>query len=172
MKKIITVILVSSLFFISGCMNKNDSVVINDENSVKASTLVKNTAWIASDESEVIFTDEEINWYRYQNDHSDNYYSGKYVLYVGKDAVKYITQELSYYGVTKMKLNDLFDRSDLYSVENFVVFDIRYDEFMIDGESSVPQRQLVPWYGFILEDNTYLDVVNMNTGTYYKFSKR
>ena len=43
---------------------------------------------------------------------------------------------------------------------------------VIGGETTVPPRPLVPWYGFILNDGTYLDVVNMNTATYYAFTKK
>ena len=78
---------------------------------------------------------------------------------------------MSEYGITKNELSSVFDSNIDYSEDNFVVFDIRYDKFILDGEEQEIARPLVPWYGFILENNTYLDVANMNTGTYYKFTK-
>lgn len=135
-------------------------------------TEIKITTWIASDGSEVVFGNDTIYWYQKENEHDDNYYYGEFDFYVGEDAVKFITTELSDYGVTKAELEDLFERNEEYNIDNFVVFDIVYDGIIIDGELTVPNRPRVPWYGFILEDNTYLDVANMNTGTYYKFTKK
>lgn len=144
---------------------------IDDIETVDDDSLISNTTWIASDGSEAVFTETEINWYKDSEDHSDNYYSGTYEFYIGEDAIDYVTQDLSEYGITKSELKTLFDKNPEYSKDNFVVFDIRYDEFIMDGEEQVIARPLSPWYGFILEDNTYLDVANMNTGTYYKFTK-
>lgn len=141
----------------------------NYENS---NSLVANTTWIAGDGSEVVFTDERIDWYQNPDDHSDNYYSGEYEVYRGEEAIEYITEELSEYGVTKSELKSLFNRSDLYDESTFVVFDIRYDKFVVSGEQRDIERPLVPWFGFVLEDDTYLDVANMNTSTYYKFTKQ
>ena len=39
----------------------------------------------------------------------------------------------------------------------------------MNGETKKPQTSVAPWYGFVLEDNTYLDIENMNTGSYYGF---
>ena len=130
------------------------------------------TDWIASDGSEVKFGEDSIYWYQKEGVYDDNYYYGEYEFYIGEEAVSFITTDLASYGVTKAELEDLFDRNEEYSVENFVVFDIVYDGLVIDGELTVPSRPQIPLYGFILEDDTYLDVANMNTGTYYKFTKK
>ena len=120
----------------------------------------------------MIFTDSRIDWYRDSPNHEDNFYSGNYKFYIGKEAINYITQNLSEYGVTEDEITSLIDRNDEYNEDNFVVFDIRYDKFVMNGAEQKIARPLVPWYGFILDDNTYLDVANMNTGTYYKFTKK
>lgn len=144
---------------------------INNGINTKSSSLISNTKWKASDGSEVVFTSDRINWYRYSYDHSDNYYSGTYSFHIGKDAVDYITKNLSQYGVTKNELQSLFNRNTTYSEDNFVVFDIRYDKYVVNKKNQTITRPVVPWYGFILNENTYLDVVNMNTSSYYKFTK-
>ena len=144
---------------------------IKNAKSVDGESLISDTTWIASGGSEVVFSKKRINWYQNPEEHSDNYYSGVYKFYIGKEAVDYITKDLSEYGITKNELGSVFDSNIDYSEDNFVVFDIRYDKFILDGEEQEIARPLVPWYGFILEDNTYLDVANMNTGTYYKFTK-
>ena len=165
---IIIILAVLAIFCLGGVVL---NIVKNNDINTKESSLVNNTKWKGSDNSEIEFTNDRINWYRYSYDHSDNYYSGTYSFYIGKDAVDYITNNLSQYGVTKNELESLFNRNTTYSEENFVVFDIRYDKFVINGENQTITRPLTPWYGFILNDNTYLDVANMNTATYYKFTK-
>lgn len=132
---------------------------------------VKGTTWTASDSSEMIFEDDRLYWYKDSSDHNDNYYSGIYKLYVGKEAVDYITTDLSSYGVTKSELEGIFDRNEEYDESNFVVFDINYDKYVLNGKNMTIPRPQVPLYGFILKNNTYLDVANMNTGSYYKFTK-
>lgn len=158
MKKIYSIIMILILFLICGCSNNK--------------SIVANTTWKMSGGSEVIFTNDQIMWYQSPSDHTKNYYAGKYKFYIGKDAVNYIVNDLSEYGVTKDELQNLFDRNEEYSVDNFVVFDIRYNEFDLDGEKQKIERPLVPWFGFILDNNTYLDVANMNTSTYYKMTKQ
>lgn len=139
---------------------------------VKTSSLVKNTTWIGRDGSEVVFTKDRIDWYKSPDDHDDNYYSGEYEMYIGENAVEYITEELSEYGVTKLELIELFLGNNDYEEDRFVVFDIRYDEYVLNGESKEIVKPLVPWYGFISEDGNTLNVVNMNTIGYYQFTKQ
>ena len=140
--------------------------------TLKSSPLMNNTTWIAGDGSEAIFTESRLDWYKSPTDHTDNYYSGEYSFYIGKDAVEYITTKLSSYGITNSELQGIFKRNAEYDESNFVVFDIRYDKFILNGEEQTITRPLVPWYGFLLEDGTFLDVANMNTASYYEFTKK
>lgn len=150
-----------------------DAVTETESKAVPVSSpLMNNTTWTTDDGSEVVFTEDRINWYQSPENHDDNYYSGKYQFYVGQDAVRYITENLSEYGVTKQELEAQFKRSGEYDESCFVVFDIRYDCFMLYGKEQEIERPLVPWYGFLLKDGTFLDVANMNTGTYYPFVKQ
>ena len=138
----------------------------------KASNLLANTTWIARDGSEAIFSEDRLEWYKDEGEHDDNYQNGAYKFYVGAEAVKYITDDLSDYGVTSAELAELFLRNEEYNADNFVVFDINFDKFVMGGEERSIENPRVPWFGFLLEDGTYLDVANMNTGTYYGFTKQ
>lgn len=154
---------------------KKDEVIENKDENITPSVTnnaMANTSWIASDNSEMVFTSISFNWYKDKGVYTDNYYTGTYKFYIGEDAVNYITTELSSYGVTKEELNSLFDRVEEYSVDNFVVFDFSYLTSKLNGQVSTVTENKAPWFGFILKDGTYLDVANMNTGTYYKFNKK
>lgn len=160
MKKIILVILL--VLCITGCNSEKEEQKITR-------TLVENTSWIGADNSEIIFTDTKVSWYQSKYEHDDNYYLGTYEFYIGDEAVKFITTNLSNYNVTENELETLFQQNNNYNRENFVVFNLLYETLTINGETSTLTTSQVPWFGFILEDNTYLDVANMNTGTYYDF---
>lgn len=148
------------------------SVAVETNRRTEPSSLMNHTKWLSDDGSELVFTDERINWYRSMDDHNDNFYSGTFQFYIGQDAIQYLTQSLSEYEVTEADLQALFDRSSEYDQSSFVVFDIRYDQYVVNGTEQVITRNLVPWYGFLLKDGTFLDVANMNTGSYYPFIKQ
>lgn len=159
MKKICIFVMMLMVCLICGC-------------SKNSKNMMANTTWIMDDESEVVFTDDTITWYKESSEHSKNYYAGKYKFYIGRKAVDYIVNDLSEYGVTRDELQDIFDNNDNYNINNFVVFDIRYNEYDLDGVKQIFDRPLNPWFGFILNNNTYLDVANMNTYTYYSLTKQ
>lgn len=163
MKKLYVLLIVLLCLVGCGAKQEKESEKVNE---------MANTTWIASDGSEMIFGETEMNWYKDEGIHDDNYYTGTYEYYRGEKAVDFITTELSEYGVTKQELYDLFERNEDRKEENFVVFNLVYSGIIIGGETTVPTRPLVPWYGFILNDGTYLDVVNMNTASYYSFTKK
>lgn len=137
-----------------------------------SNTLVSNTSWLGKDNSQVVFTKNRIDWYKSADDHKDNYYSGEYKFYTGEDAIKYISEDLKQYGVTREEMEQLLSNNEKYNKNNFVVFDIRYDKYLLNGKEQKITTPLVPWYGFIMEDNTVLHVVNMNNIAYYTFTKQ
>ena len=98
-----------------------------------------NTTWRDSDNSEVIFTNDRITWYQSANNHSDNYYAGNYKYYRGAAAVKYITEDLSEYGVTKdvdssilSSMAPIYCPPNSYAWEHSLVKPI-YNELMENG---------------------------------------
>ena len=130
------------------------------------------TSWVLSDNSEMKFSAVGgFAWYKTKDVYNDNYYSGSYRYYEGKEAVKVITTELSKYAVTEDELQRIFDSSDIYNEENFVVIIVQYSNSLINGQYEA-NTNYIPFYGFMLQDGTFLDIANMNTGNYYKLTKR
>ena len=60
---------------------------------------LNNSIWLSKDDSLVLFTSRGIKWYEKKGEYDNNYYSGKYKLYIGDDAYEYITEDLSNYNV-------------------------------------------------------------------------
>ncbi len=142
-----------------------------DTNNIMLKMFVQNTTWIASDNSEIIFDKDRFNWYLNQNDHTDNVQYGDYVFYVGDLAVEYITKDLKSFGVTNDELVKLFNSNEKYDKSNFVVFNIKLEGYTINGKTTTVNQDIY-WYGFLLNDNKNLQVVNMTTATYYNFIKK
>lgn len=158
MKHIKSLIIILSVILLAGCGKNN---------------LLKDTKWTAKDGSEIIFTSDKVSWYESADNHDDNYYKGSYKFYIGKKAANYLTKDLKSYGITSEELDQLYNlnKGTYYKEENLVVIDIRYDEFKLNGEKQEIKNNHVPMFGFVNDEKEYLDVANMNTGTYYGFSK-
>ena len=159
MRKICGFIIMCMLLFACGCTRKN-------------SNMLANSTWIMGDGSEVVFTNDNIMWYKDPSDHSQNYYDGKYKFYIGKKAIDYVVNDLSEYGVTREKLRNLFDRNEKYNENNFVIISINFNLQDLNGVKNKIDKPSLPWMGFFLNNNTYLDVANMNTYTYYSLTKQ
>ena len=59
---------------------------------------------------------------------------------------------------------------DKYDSSNFVVFSINLEGYTINGTTTTVNKAIY-WYGFLLNNNQTLQVVNMNTATYYNFNR-
>ena len=134
--------------------------------------LVAGTSWMAPDNSCMMFFDEsEYAWYQDKTKTDDNYYAGGYRFYIGEDALEYITVDLEEYGVTREEMLAIIENSELYTLDTFVCMTADNTSFMLDGEEKLADPESISYFGFILEDGTYLYVANMNTGNYYEFIK-
>lgn len=135
--------------------------------------LVAGSAWISGDDhSYMVFLDDGgFAWYQDPKVVNDNYFSGTYEFYAGNDALTYLTVDLAEFGVTKEEILDVILRADLYSLDNLVCFTVNNESFLMNGVEQLSEPKPSYYYGFFLEDRTYLDVANMVTGTYYGFLK-
>lgn len=137
-----------------------------------SNAVIVNTAWIARDESYMVFMEENrYAWYQKKEITDDNYYAGTYEFFMGSAALEHLTVDLADYGVTKEEMQQVFDRNEEYSLDNFVCMTVDNDSFMLNGQEQLEENKEVSYFGFLLEDGTYLDIANMTTGTYYGFTK-
>lgn len=129
--------------------------------------------WRASDGSYLMLADNgTFIWYESERDQTDMFYSGRYAVYFGEDAVEHVTGDLASYGVTRSELDQLFARSDeTMSVDSFCCLVLDNQQLVVDGENTLKEPTLTPCYGFYYEDEEFLDVANMNTGSYWAFTK-
>lgn len=135
--------------------------------------ILAGTSWIAdNDGSQWVFDeDQSFHWYQTKEVTDDNYYAGTYEFHIGQDAIAYLTNELSEYGVTEEEIQKVISGNGEYTKDNFVCFSTTNQSFMIDGQEQLSNEMVTSYFGFLLKDGTYLDIANMNTGTYYGFTK-
>lgn len=139
----------------------------------QANSLITQYLWQATGDSSLIVckADGSFKYYQSSEDLSNYYFEGTYGFYMGKEAVTYITTELSEFAVTKAELEGLFERGEEYDESNFVVFVLNNEACMIDGVNQVETPYQTPYYGFYLEKDGVpcLDLVNMNSANYSTF---
>ena len=130
-----------------------------------------NTYCVDDDNSVIYFGDDgTFIWYRYDDDHSDYYMQGTYQFYEKEQAVKYVTEDISAYGITKQELNDYFERNhedEVLNLEHFYCLTMNYDIYMEGDWSDFDQERL--YYGFYADDA--YGAVNMKTANHVVFEK-
>lgn len=131
------------------------------------------TSWIElNDGSQWVFhKDNRFHWYQSKEVTDDNYYAGTYEFHIGQDAMNYLTEDLSEYGVTKEEMQGVIDRTEAYTLDNLVCFSTTNQSFLYNGVEQISDEVVTSYYGFLLRDGKLLDIANMITGSYYSFRK-
>ena len=145
----------------------------DDEDLDIKSLIIEEGSWVEENSGSflVLENKKEFKYYKDYGVMDDYYYEGTYKIYVGEDAVDYVVNDLSEYYVEEDELEDLFDRNDKYSEDNFICLVLNNDCCIIDGEETEVDLDSTPYFGFYLDDGKekVLDIANMNSGNYYWF---
>ncbi|MBO4473548.1 MAG: hypothetical protein J5750_01405 [Clostridiales bacterium] len=141
----------------------------------KIEEYIKENNWIEIEEGSYLQfkSSKNFKYYRQYDELDDYYYSGTYELYVGDEAMDYIEDELSEYGVTREEVEGIADREELYEMDNLVVLVLHNEKQIIDGENILDKDVDTPYFGFFVTDKKgkehALDIVNANQYTYCLF---
>lgn len=177
-KKILSIglivsMLIGAVFMLSGCgiSNKEDSE--DNNKTVEKNSKVIGYSYIEETDDSLLNlnSDGTFEYYKDKDELEDYYYEGTYKVYQGTEAVEYIVNDLSSYGVTKSELEDLFERSSHYSEDNLYCVILTNKKCIIDGENVQDKPNDTPYYGFYLEDDI-LSLVNMKSANLYNFVKQ
>ena len=119
--------------------------------------MVTKNGWvIAGDETCLHFNskDHTFNDYLSYLQTSDMYFSGHYELYIGKDAVGYLTSAKGGSVITEEELNRLFRSDERYSEDNLVAITCVFEKFHYNGDVRDDfDQKTVRLYGFYVLDN-------------------
>lgn len=135
--------------------------------------LLAGTSWLSGDDASqwVFGEDGTFHWYQTKGETDDNYFAGTYEFQIGRDAIRYLTNELSGYGVTEQELQAVIRRRTEYTQDNFACFSTTNQSFMLNGQEQLSGEVVTSYFGFLLSEGTYLDIANMTTGAYYSFTR-
>ena len=155
------------IYGLNGCSNQTEL----EENN--QADIMAGTSWLSQNDNSywVFGEDQTFCWYQTKGETDDNYFVGTYEFHIGQDAINYLTKELSDYGVTEEEIKGVISRTSEYTQDNFVCFSCVNQSCMLNGQELLSEEKVSSYFGFLLEDGTYLDIANMTTGTYYGFTK-
>ena len=115
--------------------------------------------------------DGSFHWYQSRQVTDDNYYAGTYRFYVGQEAWDYLLAYFSDMGLTEEDLLGVINDRPEYSLERFVCLVATNESFLLDGEEQLSAPTQTHYFGFLLENGSYLNIANMTTGSSYAFTK-
>lgn len=132
------------------------------------------TTWIASDGSELVFGEDGIlSWYREEGVHDGDVFEGPYVVHRGQAAYDFVVNDLADYGVTEEELDRILASGDPdRELHDLVVYTLDHQKVIMDGESYDFDDPVVPYYGFLNDDATEMEIANMRTAGQYYFTKK
>lgn len=135
--------------------------------------LLAGTSWISADDgSQWVFgEDQSFYWYQTKDVTDDNYYGGTYECHAGRDGMDYLTGELASYGVSEEEMMSVIDSTEQYTLDKFICFSTTNKTFLLNGKEQLSDEVVTSYFGFLQSDGSVLDVANMSTGTYYRFTK-
>ncbi len=130
--------------------------------------------WVETHEDSYLVpkADGTYRYYRSKDELNDYYYEGHYEFYMGDDAYKYVTEDLSKYGVTKEEIDNIIAMNDEYTKDNLICFVLHNEKKIIDGVDTMEGGTVdTPYFGCLITEDgkQVLDVANMNAAEYYWF---
>ena len=152
-----------------------DTDITEDIDTPDYEKMILKNNWISvHDGSYMVFDKKNMTfkYYMTYTDTTDNYYSGKVRVYVGDDAMAYLTDDLSNLGVTRDEVRQMIRNNSDYNEDNLIVICCDHEELIKDGEKQDRDPYTVDYYGFYIQPEqdgkTYdiLDICNMQAASY------
>ena len=114
-----------------------------------------------------------LSWYREEGVHDGDVFEGPYVVHRGQAAYDFVVDDLEDYGVTEEELDRILDSGDPdRELDDLVVYTLDHQKVIMDGESYDFDDPVVPYYGFLNDDATEMEIANMRTAGQYYFTKK
>lgn len=131
--------------------------------------LITSINWI-EENSESYLTFGKRNSFKYYQsfrDTSDYYYTGKYELYFGDDAIEVVSEDYDEYGLTREEIEEMYTKKEL---KNLVLLVLKNDGCWIDGENTRDEEWTSLYLGFFNDgSNKSLYLLNLGAVTYFNF---
>ncbi len=129
------------------------------------------TTWVGLGLSEIVFrADGTFSWYEHQGEHDGDRYEGTFEAYRAENAADYVTK-IEEYKITAAQLEAMFTGEDGHTKENFIVYTLKDEHVYVGGKEDPSRCDVLTYYGYMTENDTLLNAVNMRTGSLCTFEK-
>lgn len=129
-------------------------------------------SFTATDGSLIYFKpDKTFIWYKSKDNQMDNYYEGTYTVYKGENAIKYISESLTEYGLTKDEQQKIIvsrSTTGINAQESYYNINLLNTKIITNGVAQTINKT-THYYGFLLQDQKTLDFANMQTANSVTF---
>lgn len=172
------------IFFLAGGSNWIQSVTNynpgnptrqtdDDDDDIDIEDEITSQNWVETNSNSylVFSSGKKFKYYMDYNDTDDYYYEGKYEIYVGEDALEYITEDLEEYDIDEDDIEDKIDDNRDYDMSNLVCLVLKNNTQMIGGINALSDTVVTPYYGFYIadDDEPSMDLWSMNVGMIFEF---
>lgn len=132
------------------------------------------TTWVAAnDKSEWLFNkDGSFEWYRTAKHSKDNVFIGTYTAHIGNEAVDSFLAHYPDVPKDQKALIKKFVNQKAFRDSKILLIDGKTTSFMLNGKEKLTQPTVSLYLGTISDDQKRMNVVNIKTGTLYKFQKK
>ena len=132
--------------------------------------------WIGGDGSLLrLRQDGSFSFYKDPDITDDNYKAGTYRVYQGADALSFVSDSLSEYGLTYEEqfqyIYQLSGSNSKNMLKQYYCYVLYHDEFMLDGEAQTPPQDM-PFVGFYSEENKTLDVLSLSSVIQHTYTRQ
>lgn len=143
-------------FYVDDVKNYNIDETI-EEYYYTDQVVIKGYKWLDSDNF-MLYLNQDNSYIWYFDD--KDFERGTYEVYVGKDAIEYIINNLSDYKFDLDKQLDLFkDNSKM--IDNYCLLILNCNNKYVDGKYIFDDNEITPYYGFYDGSNDTLSLINM-----------
>lgn len=134
-----------------------------DEYNRAESFDISGNSWLGTDNSMLYLNnDKTYTWYQDDRNHNDNYHAGGYQIYTGEEAINYISNNLSQFGLTKEHQKSIIENKD-YDIEDYYLIILNCNKSIINNEEQPNINNQLHYYGFYNKFLKQLDLINMST---------
>ena len=131
--------------------------------------IITKTNWVEKHDGSYLVFEKHNSFKYYQSvtDTSNYYYTGKYELYFGDEAIDVITNDYEEAGVTEDEIKQMYTDKQL---KNLVVLILKNDGCWVDGENTRDEAWTTVYLGYFQEKNGYeIFLINVSTATDFDF---
>ena len=79
--------------------------------------------------------------------------------------------ELPESNLTKEDQEEMIGHLKNHRMKHYFALILYREYHMIDGQNVLTETETKPYYGFLVNEDTYLDLIDMTTQTYQNFTK-